>query len=107
MDVTLMWFECMDANCDYVPTKDKKVRQDGKIKDSIGKRTFLRYVEGYYRREDNGNLIYFVCKHGDILMLDMYESVNQNPNSYITPLKGIERCGRCQTRLQNESALFQ
>jgi hypothetical protein len=111
MDVTLLWFECKNPECNYIPVKTKQDkikrywRHGQSLEDAKRPRMFMRYAEGSYQRLDNGNVLMFHCKYGSICMYDQFET--QTVNSYYTPLKNVEMCNPCIEMLQNEGALFQ
>lgn len=110
MDVTLLWFKCKNPSCDYIPLKSKKDKIERawkhgeSIQNSKRPRYFMRYVEGYYLYKNNGDLIFYVCKHGTICMYDANES--QICNDYFNPLENMELCQPCIDKLHNEKVLF-
>lgn len=113
MDVALLWFQCKEKDCNYIPlqTKKDKIKRAWRFGESITKcarqRLFMRYVEGNYVKKDNGDVIIFYCKYGDITLLDMHASLKEVVNGYYNPIKDKESCGVCIQRIKNEGALFQ
>ena len=111
MDVTLLWFQCSNPDCGYIPLKTKKDkiqrawRYGKSITENARARMFMRYVEGYYVRKENGNLLLFECKYGSIVMYDGSEI--QICNNYSFPIKDKEMCQPCLNKIKNERALYQ
>ena len=112
MDVVLLWFQCNNPKCNYIPvkTKEDKVRywREGKsITEGARPRTFARYTEGNYRRMYNGDVTVFDCKYGTIVLFDMQELMPESFNSNVYPIKDKEMCNQCLQRIKNEGVLFQ
>lgn len=107
MNVELLWFECANTECDFVPLKTKKDKI--KIAWSKGKsiyaekrpRMFMRYVEGEKLFRDG--LILFSCKFGNIVLYDEYDF--HPVNSYLNPIKTSELCTKCIRQMENEKLL--
>lgn len=112
MQVIDLWFECKDANCMLIPLKTKKEKRkywrEGKsINNSARRRRFMRAVEGYRLYRNDGNLVLFVCKYGEIIILNLKaEKFSQLPNFYDNPIKDVETCNVCLKRIANEGRLF-
>jgi len=107
MDVNLLWFECSNPHCDYLPFKNKKekIKRAWQYGESITKsarpRTFLRYVKGLYHYFPE--IITFECKYGNIIVYD--DSEEYSANSYYYPIKNAEICNICMTKIDNERRL--
>lgn len=107
MEVTLLWFECKNPDCGYIPlkTKAEKVKRAWKhgqsVQHTARKRLFLKYAEGEYIYKYNRDLITFECKYGNILM---YDAINEAsyPNSFAYPLRDKELCPMCVQKAENE-----
>jgi hypothetical protein len=110
MDVTLLWFECKNPDCNYIPVKTKqdKIKRywchGQSVQDTKRPRMFMRYVEGYHRYLNSGDLIVFDCKYGTV---NMFDRDTEHVNSYYYPIKDKELCAPCIEMLKNEGALFQ
>lgn len=105
-DVTLLWFACKNADCNYVSLEAYKRNKKAHVPLNTGarKRIFMRYVEGHYERKDNGNLMFFNCKYGRICMYDQYNT--QDVNSFLNPVVDKEICDVCRQRVINDKVLF-
>lgn len=88
MDIELLYFQCKyyPANCN---------RKHG---------LFRRYVECVRRYYDDNSILLLTIKYGDIWLIDATDT--KHANSWIYPIKDIEICPNCITRLQNEKLLF-
>lgn len=110
MDVALLWFKCKNKDCDYIPVKTKKDkikkywRHGESLQNAKRQIFFMRYVEGNYIRKDNGDILIFSCKYGDIYMYDKFEK--HDCNNFLNPIENEESCNRCIKRIKNEGALF-
>lgn len=109
-DVALLWFECKNPNCGFIPFKNKKEKIKGAWRhgESIEKysraRMFMRYIEGNYHYRYNNDFIQFECKYGMITMYDINE--DKPANSFYYPIKDKEECGVCIRKRNNEGALY-
>lgn len=103
MDVTLLWFQCKNPDCNYVPVKTKKEKIKRYWKHGLslesGKRPrrFMRYVEGTYRWVNE--LLLYECKYGTILMHNT-ENSDMPVNSYAFPILDGELCQPCQKQME-------
>lgn len=108
-DVALLWFQCKNPDCGFIPFKNKQEKIKGAWRhgESIEKysraRMFMRYIEGNYHYRYSGDLIQFECKYGMITMYD----INENPcNSFYHPILNKEECAVCYRKRNNEGRLY-
>lgn len=99
-DVELLWFECANPECRYVPAKTKRDKikywKRGKsIEEDARRRLFLSYVKG--EKIFREGLITFKCEYGSVCLYD--ELDYHKANSQVYPLKDKRICGVCTTRI--------
>lgn len=101
-DVTLIWFSCSNPDCNFVSQEAYRRNKKAHVPLNTGarKRVFMRYVEGHYQREDNGNIMYFNCKYGRICMYNQYGT--QEVNSFLNPVPDKQMCDMCINRIDND-----
>jgi hypothetical protein len=110
-EVTLLWFACSNPDCNHVPTMKKKDKvkfwKDGQsVQREARRRVFLRYAEGHYNYENNGQTIIFNSKYGKLVMFDNSENP-KNVHDFYNPIEGKLMCDVCQQRIINDGAMFQ
>lgn len=107
MQVELLWFECANPNCGYIPLKTKKEKikvawsQGKSLQESARPRIFLGYVRGEVIWRNA--ITMYRCQYGDIVLYD--ESDKQHANSQYYPIKNKRICIPCTQRKQNEDLL--
>lgn len=107
MEVTPLWFQCKNENCDYIPLKTKKQKvkfwKEGEsITRDKRQRKFMRNVEGFRLYSRDVEIITFQCKYGSILLYDGNPDSTQWVNSHVSPITDKEECAVCITKHENE-----
>lgn len=109
MQVELLWFECANPQCGFIPLKTKKEKikvawkYGRSIQQSARRRIFLSYVRGEIILRNFNSLVLYRCQYGDIVLYD--ETDREKSNSQYYPITGERECIPCTIRKQNERSL--
>lgn len=112
MEIVDLWFKCKNPDCNLIPLKTKKEKKkywrEGKsITETARQRLFMRQVEGFRLYRNNGELVLFVCKYGDIILYNSnVETFAQMNNHYHNPIENKEMCNPCIQKIDNEKRLM-
>lgn len=90
MDVALIWFSCMDPQCDVIARGYP--------------RTFLSNVVGSYKTYPDGSISFLSEELGEIKLYDVYNT--ERTNSWVYTIKDKRKCGPCRKRDANHILLF-